>query len=169
MSAELVSMKSRLKPIGGTLAGAEGAWFNYVFFPPTKEREWSLQLGSTDLATIVFPAPESDDCSLASRPPFRIVACGMLVVADWRSSLRARARITYIEADIRDRESRTNLGFFLMDSWRERGRLNIRFGFHPPNGKAADIRLVEVLGGDNDSIELPAALRRWLPIRLAGV
>jgi len=169
VAAELVQGSTRLESTGGTFEQTgEGGWYNYLFFPPTIGKSWNLKIEGRPVGTFTFPPPPVDTCDLRARPPFHLVACGMMIVLDWTSDLSIRPeRVVSVDGEVKDGALGEDLGyFFLGTSLAERG-LKVRFAFFRRARTSPEFRLIEVLLSGNNYADIPSALRASLPIELS--
>jgi hypothetical protein len=139
----LVTSDREIAPVGGELVQFEDGWVNYYYYPVTTADELQVVQGNRDLADISFDGePPPSACSLRATRPVRLVECGALVIAEWRTPLRTDPeRVELMDVDVVDQGSGRMLGFMQEDFDVRQGRLTVRFGFRRPSGSRVKLRL----------------------------
>lgn len=124
----------RLEPVGGTLSEDPPDVFNYSYYPATTSKDVAVVHAGRRLATLAFAELHPERCPLRASEGFRVVACGAVVVVEWSSPLRLRARaVELLDVDVWEGDGRARpLGFFFHGARDGRRGLVIRFGVRPP-------------------------------------
>lgn len=129
----LVDGDIHLEPVGGDLQQVGSAWINFYYYRPTSVRELAVEQGERSLGTLTFGDPPSSSCDPLPRPGFRIVRCGVALIAEWDSGLDYSPKeIELMDVDVVEAGRRKRLGFYYMGATEHRSGLRVRFGFEKP-------------------------------------
>lgn len=128
--------------IGGTFERTPEGAVNYVLFPPTYKDRIDVVDDRTLLAKIAFPTLAIEKCLLHATRPFHVVACGSLIVVDWKSRLAFDpSLVTLLDVQVREPSIRLGvLGFYFLGVRKGSNGLIVRFGFQRPRKSLIEVR-----------------------------
>jgi hypothetical protein len=145
-----------LRQIGGKLTTEGGQTFQLAYFPPTFSIELEALRKNETIAQIVFQDIPLAHCSGLATEPFRLIACGTLVLLRWRTEVhQSAASIDLIDVETWDADTREPLGFFFLRKADGTGGLIIDFGILPPSSKRVRVKLVSLYPKDDAPVEYP--------------
>jgi len=123
-----------VSPFGGVFVQQRGTEvLNYAYYPPTRERQFFLALDGGIVGSVTFSRSDEIDCNLRAQDPFRVLACGALVLVEWDSPVPLSAdEAGPVDVSIKERGSSTDLGFYFLGFGNGDYGLSIRFGFSRP-------------------------------------
>ena len=131
-----------LYPVGGELQQTSQGWRNYYIYSASRNPRVSVRRGDRVIARISFPDQPGRSCDLRAGGPFRVVACGTVVVIDWSSRLRIDAdRLELLDVEAREGDSRGNqLNLYDMGYRNGPDGLRVRFGLLPAQSGRIHLR-----------------------------
>jgi hypothetical protein len=132
----------RLYPIGGELQQTSQGWRNYYVYEASRDPRVAVRRGGRVIARISFPQGSGRSCGLRAARPFRVVACGSIVVVEWSSPFNfdaERLELLDIEARETDREG-TPLNLYDMGYRNGPDGLLVRFGIRPARSGRVHLR-----------------------------
>jgi hypothetical protein len=134
---------AEVPPFGGVFVQQrEIEVLNYAYYPPTRGRQFSLSLDGSMVGSITFSRFNEIDCNLRARDPFRVLACGALVLIEWESGVPLSAdEAGPVDVSVMERGSTTDLGFYFLGFGNGDHGLSIRFGFQRPSASELRIEL----------------------------
>jgi hypothetical protein len=132
----------RLYPIGGELQQTSHGWRNYYVYGASRSQRVAVHRGRNVIARISFPPRAGDSCDLQARRPFRVVACGTIVVIEWSSPFRFDAeRLELLDVEAREGGRRgAPLNLYDMGYRNGSDGLLVRFGIRPARSGRIHLR-----------------------------
>jgi hypothetical protein len=133
-------------PFGGVLVQQhEIDVLSYAYYPPTRGRRFSLALDGSLVGSVTFSRFKEIDCSLRAQDPFRVLACGALVLVEWDSRIPLSAdEAGPVDLSVMERGSSIDLGFYFLGFGNGDHGLSIRFGFRRPSASELRVELNSV-------------------------
>lgn len=159
-------------PFGGVFVQQPGTEvLNYAYYPPTRDRLFSLALDGGIVGSVTFSRSNEIDCNLRAQDPFRVLACGALVLVEWDSRVPLSAdEAGPVDVSVMEPGSSTDLGFFFLGFGNGDHGLSIRFGFRRPSANELRVELNSAfrrVGLRDRTFSLNAKLRKPVKLVLA--
>jgi hypothetical protein len=138
----LVDGGRALYPIGGELQQTSQGWRNYYVYEASRDPRVAVRRGGRVIARISFPQGPGRSCGLRASSPFRVVACGLIVVIEWSSPFKFDAeRLELLDIEAREGGRRgPPLNLYDMGYRNGPEGLVVRFGIRPARSGRIHLR-----------------------------